>query len=205
MSGDRHELTARDAALTALRALPPAEARAVVRTVAGDGAELEILVRELLGALPREAGRTIARETVGPLAGDRRALPNRRRRIAQKARIGTQTLYLHSGEFEDGSIGEIFIRIAKDGESFGALMNCFAIAVSVGLQHGVALETYVDAFTFTKFEPAGVVTEAPAVKMATSPLDYIFRVLGIHYLGRNDLANDIRGIEERKEEWNAAA
>ncbi len=120
---------------------------------------------------------------------DRKTLPNRRRGFTQKARIGGHKIYLHTGEYKDGSLGEIFLDMNKEGATLGGLMNCFAIAVSLGLQHGVPLGKYVDAFTFTKFEPAGMVQGSEHVKMSTSPLDYIFRELAVRYEGRKDLAH----------------
>ena len=120
---------------------------------------------------------------------DRKTLPNRRRGFTQKARIGGHKIYLHTGEYKDGSLGEIFLDMNKEGATLGGLMNCFAIAVSLGLQHGVPLGKYVDAFTFTKFEPAGMVQGSEHVKMSTSPLDYIFRELAVRYDGRKDLAH----------------
>ncbi len=98
-------------------------------------------------------------------------------------------MYLRTGEYDDGRLGEIFIDMHKEGAAFRAMMNNFAIAISLGLQHGVPLEEYVDAFTFTRFEPAGFVQGNDAIKSATSVLDYIFRELAISYLGRNDLAH----------------
>ena len=120
---------------------------------------------------------------------DRKTLPNRRRGFTQKARIGGHKIYLHTGEYKDGSLGEIFLDMNKEGATLGGIMNCFAIAVSLGLQHGVPLGKYVDAFTFTKFEPAGMVQGSEYVKMSTSPLDYIFRELAVRYEGRKDLAH----------------
>ena len=120
---------------------------------------------------------------------DRERLPNRRRGFTQKARIGGHKIYLHTGEYKDGSLGEIFLDMNKEGATLGGIMNCFAIAVSLGLQHGVPLGKYVDAFTFTKFEPAGMVDGSEFIKMSTSPLDYIFRELAIRYDGRDDLAH----------------
>ena len=120
---------------------------------------------------------------------DRKTLPNRRRGFTQKARIGGHKIYLHTGEYKDGSLGEIFLDMNKEGATLGCIMNCFAIAVSLGLQHGVPLGKYVDAFTFTKFEPAGMVQGSEHVKMSTSPLDYIFRELAVRYEGRKDLAH----------------
>ena len=121
--------------------------------------------------------------------GDREKLPNRRLGFTQKARIGGHKIYLHTGEYKDGSLGEIFLDMNKEGATLGGLMNCFAIAVSLGLQHGVPLGKYVDAFTFTKFEPAGMVQGSEYIKMSTSPLDYIFRDLAVRYEGRKDLAH----------------
>ena len=119
----------------------------------------------------------------------RRRLPTRRRGYTQKAIVGGHKVYLRTGEYEDGHLGEIFLDMHKEGSSFRAMMDSFAIAISMGLQHGVPLEEYVDAFTFTRFEPAGLVEGNAAIKMSTSILDYIFRELAISYLGRNDLAH----------------
>ncbi|MEM6903676.1 MAG: vitamin B12-dependent ribonucleotide reductase, partial [Pseudomonadota bacterium] len=107
----------------------------------------------------------------------------------QKATVGGHKVYLRTGEYEDGRLGEIFIDMHKEGAAFRSLMNNFAIAVSIGLQYGVPLEEFVEAFTFTRFEPAGPVDGNEAVKMATSVLDYMFRELAISYLGRDDLAH----------------
>ena len=120
---------------------------------------------------------------------DRERLPDRRKGYTQKAVVGGHKVYLRTGEYADGRIGEIFIDMHKEGAAFRSLMNNFAIAISVGLQYGVPLEEYVDAFTFTRFEPAGLVQGNDAIKNATSILDYIFRELAISYLGRNDLAH----------------
>ena len=116
-------------------------------------------------------------------------MPDRRKGYIQKASIGDHKVYLHTGEYEDGKIGEIFIDTSKEGELVKALMNNFAIAISLGLQYGVPLDEYVDCFTFTRFEPAGLVQGNDAIKNATSVLDYIFRELAISYLERNDLAH----------------
>ena len=116
-------------------------------------------------------------------------MPDRRKGYIQKASIGDHKVYLHTGEYEDGKIGEIFIDMHKEGAAFRSLMNNFAMAVSMGLQYGVPLEEYVEAFTFTRFEPAGLVVGNDAIKMATSVTDYIFRELAISYLGRYDLAH----------------
>src|SRR5699024_616527 len=107
----------------------------------------------------------------------------------QKVKIGGQSVYLRTGEYDNGQLGEIFLDMHREGAAFRSLMNCFAIAISLGLQHGVPLEEFVDAFTFTKFEPSGPVSGSPHVKMTTSVIDYIFRELAVTYLGRDDLAH----------------
>ena len=119
----------------------------------------------------------------------RRKLPTRRKGYTQKATVGGHKVYLRSGEYDDGTLGEIFIDMHKEGAAFRSLMNNFAIALSIGLQYGVPLDEYVDAFTFTRFEPSGQVVGNDAIKMATSVLDYIFRELAVSYLGRTDLAH----------------
>ncbi len=98
-------------------------------------------------------------------------------------------MYLRTGEYDNGQLGEIFIDMHREGAAFRSLTNCFAIAISLGLQHGVPLEEFVDAFTFTKFEPSGMVNGSPHIKMTTSVIDYIFRELAVTYLGREDLAH----------------
>ena len=119
----------------------------------------------------------------------RRKMPDRRGGYTQKATIGGHKVYIHTGEYSDGSLGEIFIDMHKEGAAFRSLMNCFAIAISLGMQYGVPLEEYVEAFTFTRFEPNGPVQGHPHIKMSTSIIDYIFRELAISYLGRHDLAH----------------
>ncbi len=119
----------------------------------------------------------------------REKMPERRKGYTQKAVVGGHKVYLRTGEYSDGSLGEIFIDMHKEGAGFRAMMNNFAIAVSVGLQYGVPLEEFVDAFTFTKFEPAGMVQGNDSIKNATSILDYIFRELAVSYLDRTDLAH----------------
>ncbi len=119
----------------------------------------------------------------------RHPLPGRRKGYTQKAVVGGHKVYLRTGEYEDGKIGEIFIDMHKEGAAFRSLMNNFAIAVSIALQYGVPLEEFVESFTFTRFEPAGMVEGNDSIKMATSILDYIFRELAVSYLGRNDLAH----------------
>lgn len=119
----------------------------------------------------------------------RHKLPNRRGGYTQKASVGGHKIYIRTGEYKDGRIGEIFIDMHKEGASFRSLMHNFAMAISIGLQYGVPLEEYVEAFTFTRFEPSGMVEGNDAIKMATSILDYIFREIAINYLGRYDLAH----------------
>src|SRR5262249_47435065 len=148
----------------------------------------------------------IAEKIVYRYLAHRRRLPDRRAGYTQKARIGNHKMYLRTGEYEDGTLGEIFLDMHKEGAAFRSMTNCFAIAVSLGLQHGVPLEEYVDAFLFTRFEPNGVVQGNPHIKMTTSIIDYIFRELAITYLGRHDLAQveaeDLRGdaIHREREE-----
>ncbi|MCC6419580.1 MAG: vitamin B12-dependent ribonucleotide reductase, partial [Gemmataceae bacterium] len=117
----------------------------------------------------------------------RRRMPARRRGFTQEARVAGQKIYLRTGEYEDGTLGEIFIDIHKEGAAFRSMINCFAIAVSKGLQYGVPLEEFVDTFTFVRFEPQGMVSGHPNIKMATSMIDFVFRVLGLEYLNRTDL------------------
>jgi ribonucleoside-diphosphate reductase alpha chain len=120
---------------------------------------------------------------------DREKLPDRRKGYTQKAIVGGHKVYLRTGEYDDGRLGEIFIDMHKEGAAFRAMMNNFAIAISLGLQYGVPLEEYVEAFTFTRFEPAGFVQGNDSIKNATSILDYVFRELAISYLSRYDLAH----------------
>ena len=116
-------------------------------------------------------------------------MPDRRKGYIQKAQIGNHKVYLHTGEYNDGKIGEIFIDTNKEGELVKAMMNNFAIAISLGLQYGVPLDEYVDAFIDTKFEPSGNVEGNDRILSATSILDYVFRELAISYLGREELAH----------------
>ena len=120
---------------------------------------------------------------------EREKLPHRRKGYTQKATVGGHKVYLRTGEYEDGRIGEVFIDMHKEGAAFRSLMNNFAIAVSIGLQYGVPLEEFVEAYTFTRFEPQGIVTGNDAIKMSTSILDYTFRELAISYLDRHDLGH----------------
>ena len=122
-------------------------------------------------------------------SANRKKLPHRRKGYTQKASINKHKVYLRTGEYMDGSIGEIFIDMHKEGAAFRSLMNNFAIAVSIGLQYGVPLEEFVEAFTFTRFEPSGQVHCNTEIKFSTSVLDYIFKELAISYLGRDDFSN----------------
>ncbi len=138
------------------------------------------------GALRTEI---IAERIVERFVTQRRKLPHRRKGYTQKAVVGGHKVYLRTGEYEDGPLGEIFIDMHKEGAAFRSLMNNFAIAISIGLQYGVPLEEYVEAFTFTRFDPSGIVEGNDTIKMATSILDYIFRELAVSYLDRSDLAH----------------
>jgi len=119
----------------------------------------------------------------------RRRLPDRRKGYIQKSTVGGHKVYLHTGEYDDGELGEIFIDMHKEGAAFRSLMNNFAIAISIGLQYGVPLDEFVEAFVFTRFEPAGPVIGNDSIRSATSILDYVFRELGVSYLDRKDLSN----------------
>jgi len=133
--------------------------------------------------------RIVAERIVERYVTERRKLPHRRKGYTQKAIVGGHKVYLRTGEYETGDLGEIFIDMHKEGAAFRSLMNNFAIAISIGLQYGVPLEEYVEAFTFTRFEPSGIVEGNDTIKMATSILDYMFRELAVSYLGRTDLAH----------------
>ena len=147
--------------------------------------------------IARVAERIVERIITKPT--ERRRLPQRRRGYTQKAIVGGHKVYLRTGEFQDGGLGEIFIDMHKEGAAFRSLMNNFAIAISIGLQYGVPLDEFVDAFTFTRFEPAGMVEGNDTIKMSTSVLDYLFRELAISYLGRSDLAH-VEAADLRQDE-----
>ena len=157
-----------------------------------DGDEAAVIAS---AAVQHPAVRAAEELVRGLQRGARESLPTRRHGYAQKARVGGHSIYLHSGDFAEpnpnGSarLGEIFVSMSKEGAAFGSLMNCFAIAVSIGLQHGVPLGAYVDSFIFQKFEPNGLVEGHDRIRMATSIIDYIFRELAVTYLGRDDLAH----------------
>ncbi len=156
--------------------------------IADDADEGEDAVESLMAKPMVQRIETIV-EKVIEIARGRDKLPGRRKGYTQKAVVGGHKVYLRTGEYDDGKLGEIFIDMHKEGAALRAMMNNFAISVSVGLQYGVPLEEYVDAFTFTKFEPAGMVQGNESIKNATSILDYVFRELAVSYLGRNDLAH----------------
>ncbi|HEY4136419.1 MAG TPA: vitamin B12-dependent ribonucleotide reductase [Alphaproteobacteria bacterium] len=147
------------------------------------------LVEQVIEAPAPQKAQIIAERIVEKYVSERRRLPLRRKGYTQKAVVGGHKVYLRTGEYEDGKIGEIFIDMHKEGAAFRAMMNNFAIAISIGLQYGVPLDEFVEAFTFTRFEPSGMVEGNDAIKMATSIIDYVFRELAISYGGRNDLAH----------------
>jgi len=138
---------------------------------------------------PMMAERVVERVIERVVAAQRRRLPQRRKGYTQKAVVGGHKVYLRTGEYDEGGLGEIFIDMHKEGAAFRSLMNNFAIAISIGLQYGVPLEEFVDAFTFTRFEPSGLVEGNAAIKMSTSVLDYVFRELAVSYLERYELAH----------------
>ncbi len=161
-----------------------------------DEDELADKVEEILAAPASQKATIVAERIVEriierevPKPHTRHKLPDRRKGYTQKAIVGGHKVYLRTGEYEDGQPGEIFVDMHKEGAAFRSLMNNFAIAISIGLQYGVPLEEFVDAYTFTRFEPSGMVEGNDAIKMSTSVLDYIFRELAVSYLGRNDLAH----------------
>ncbi|MGD9965064.1 MAG: hypothetical protein AB7T59_00940 [Hyphomonadaceae bacterium] len=163
------------------------------------------------GPLPAIAAAQPAAGGDAPAAQQRRRLPERRKGYIQKSIVGGHKVYLHTGEYDDGELGEIFIDLHKEGAAFRSLMNNFAISISIGLQYGVPLEEYVDAFLFTRFEPAGEVRGNDTIRHATSILDYIFRELAVSYLGRADLAQvdpfDARGdgLSKKAQDAESAA
>ena len=162
------------------RAAPPADFQL-------DLTETEAPVQRRMEPETRPVERVV--EKVVERDRTRRKLPDRRKGYIQKAAVGGHKVYIHTGEYEDGELGEIFIDMHKEGAAFRSLMNNFAIAISIGLQYGVPLDEFVDAFVFTRFEPAGRVTGNDSIRSATSILDYIFRELGVSYLERQELAN----------------
>ena len=147
---------------------------------------IDDLLDEMNKRVQNSADTTLKRQLA--MIVERRALPAKRRGFTQKAKINGQALFLRTGEYNDGTLGEIFIDMAKEGATMRSMLNCFAIAISIGLQYGVPLEEYVEKFVFTRFEPSGMV-EHPNIKSATSIIDFIFRSLAYEYLGRNDLVH----------------
>lgn len=161
--------------------------------LADDDEEQDEAIEEI-AAKPQAAKAEVVAERiveriVERVVREQEKLPTRRKGYTQKAKIGGHTVFLRTGEYHDGRLGEIFLDMNKEGSALRAFINNFAISVSLGLQYGVPLEEYVDAFTFTKFEPAGMVQGNDAIKNATSILDYVFRELAVSYLGRHDLAH----------------
>ncbi|MFH0798987.1 MAG: vitamin B12-dependent ribonucleotide reductase [Pseudomonadota bacterium] len=143
-------------------------------------------VKKKLDSMPSQKGIAAQSTSTEPQhVLKRRRLPKKRLGFTQEARVGGHKVYLRTGEYEDGTLGELFVDMHKEGAAFRSMMNCFAIAISLGLQYGVPLEEYVDCFTFTRFEPQGV-CDHPNIKMVTSVVDYVFRVLGMEYMGRTD-------------------
>jgi len=165
---------------------------------------IDDLLDEMNKRVQNSADTTLKRQLA--MIVERRALPAKRRGFTQKAKINGQALFLRTGEYNDGTLGEIFIDMAKEGATMRSMLNCFAIAISIGLQYGVPLEEYVEKFVFTRFEPSGMV-EHPNIKSATSIIDFIFRSLAYEYLGRNDLVHVLDTPEVQNlgnEEWDQA-
>ena len=158
-----------------------------LNTIAEDEIIEEQEVKEVI-SLQNDIVR-VAEKIIHRYIAKRRKLPFRRKGYTQKAKIGAHSVYLRTGEYENGQLGEIFIDMHREGAAFRSLMNCFAISVSLGLQHGVPLEEFVDAFVYTRFEPNGIVIGNPNIRMTTSIIDYIFRELAITYLDRYDLSH----------------
>ncbi|MDG2455357.1 MAG: vitamin B12-dependent ribonucleotide reductase [Bacteroidia bacterium] len=161
----------------------------------------ELTQEQVLEAAQKILDNSKSTEFMRQLSGivERKKLPWKRRGFTQKAKVGGQTLFVRTGEYNDGTLGEIFIDMHREGATFRSLMNCFSIAVSIGLQYGVPLDEYVSKFTFARFEPSGMVEGHPNIKNSTSIIDYIFRLLGFEYLDRTDLVH----IKPTKEEAQA--
>jgi ribonucleoside-diphosphate reductase alpha chain len=157
-------------------------------SIAMDAEEEEALAAAVAAGDPAKVAESMAERIVIRYQARRHRLPGRRAGFTQKASVGGHKVYIRTGEYDDGSVGEIFLDMHREGAAFRSLMNCFAIAVSLGLQYGVPLEEFVDAFVFTRFEPSGMVGGHDRIKMATSVIDYVFRELAITYLDRDDLA-----------------
>jgi len=149
----------------------------------------EEIIEEMIESKEENDIVKVAEKIIHRYIAKRRKLPDRRNGYTQKVKINGQTVYLRTGDYDNGELGEIFIDMAKEGAAYRSLLNNFAIAISLGLQHGVPLEEFVDAFIFTRFEPSGPVSGHKRIKMSTSVIDYIFRELAVSYLNRNDLAH----------------
>jgi len=165
------------------------------------GDDQEASQEESKAEAPAQVVAAPLQEWVTPPPTRRHRLPKKRKGFTQEARVGGHKVFLRTGEYEDGSIGEIFVDMHKEGAAFRSLMNCFAISVSMGLQHGVPLDAYVRQFTFTRFEPQGIVEGHPNIKFSTSIIDYVFRVLGVDYLKQYDFAQ-VPPKEEQEELQN---
>ena len=164
---------------------------------------IDDLLDEMNKRVQNSADTTLKRQLA--MIVERRALPAKRRGFTQKAKINGQALFLRTGEYNDGTLGEIFIDMAKEGATMRSMLNCFAIAISIGLQYGVPLEEYVEKFVFTRFEPSGMV-DHPNIKSTTSIIDFMFRSLAYEYLGRNDLVHVLDKPEVQNagnEEWDS--
>ncbi len=163
---------------------------------------VEELLEEVNHRVQNSADTSLKRQLA--MIVERRSLPAKRRGFTQKAKINGQTIFLRTGEYGDGTLGEIFIDMAKEGATMRSMLNCFAIAVSIGLQYGVPLEEFVEKFVFTRFEPSGMV-QHPNIKSATSIIDFMFRALAYEYLGRADLVHvlDKPHATEEEGEWDA--
>ena len=159
------------------------------KKIKGSEVVSELTTNKIINPKDTSVNNVSLNNKVKGLAEKRFRMPDRRKGYIQKAQIGNHKVYLHTGEYNDGKIGEIFIDTNKEGELVKAMMNNFAIAISLGLQYGVPLDEYVDAFIDTKFEPSGNVNGNDRILSATSILDYVFRELAISYLGREELAH----------------
>ena len=171
-------------------AAPLAHAR--VEEAEGEEEVVEKMVVEAVSAIPapEPVARPVAEALVQSYIASRRALPDRKNSVNIKAKIGNHSVRLITGEYPDGQLGEIFLLTSKEGAAWRALLSQFAIAVSIGLQHGVPIDAFIKSFTFSKFEPSGMIQGGSGrVKMSSSIIDWVFRELAIEYAGRNDLAH----------------
>jgi ribonucleoside-diphosphate reductase alpha chain len=168
--------------------------------------KMDIRLEDLTPELVLEAARDIINKSTDTTFKrqlsnivERKKLPHKRRGFTQKTKVGGQTVFVRTGEYNDGTLGEIFVDMHREGATLRSLMNCFSIAISIGLQYGVPLEEFVNKFTYTRFEPAGMVEGHPNIKNATSIIDYMFRLLGFEYLGREDLVQ-VKPIHDMSDE-----